>query len=75
MNGTRIFIASLLVAGAAIGAPADYFPLQVGNSWAYRVTQGRLSRPGAVNIERIERVEGRDYFRVDFFEQPLLILR
>ena len=73
MNGKRTFIASLLVASAAFGATADYFPLQVGNSWAYRVTQGRLSRPGTVNIERTERVEGREYYRVSFFEQSLLI--
>ena len=69
MNGTRISTAKLiglLFAAAAICAAApDYFPLQVGNSWAYRVTQGRLSRPGTINVEAKETIEGREYFRVD----------
>lgn len=73
MNGLRTFTASLLLIGATTAEAADYFPLQVGNSWAYRVTQGRFSRPGTVNIERIERVDGRDYYRVAFFEQSLLL--
>ena len=74
MRGTKTFIAaSLLIAGAAFGAGPDYFPLQVGNSWVYRVTQGRFSQPGAVNVERTERVDGRDYYRVSFFNDSLLI--
>lgn len=39
----------------------------------YRVTQGRLTEPGAVNVEGTQRVEDREYYRVRFFSQPLLI--
>ena len=73
MFGIKIITANLLFAGAIFAAGAEYFPLQVGNSWVYRVTQGRLSRPGTINVERTERVEGREYYRVSFFEDSLLI--
>lgn len=77
MNGTKISIAKLtcvFAAAAALhGATPEYFPLQVGNSWAYRVTQGRISRPGTINVEALQTIEGRDYYRVNFFEQPVFI--
>ena len=77
MNGTKIStvkLIGLLFAGAAVCAAApDYFPLQVGNSWVYRVTQGRLSRPGTINVEARETVDGREYFRVQFFEDTLYL--
>jgi hypothetical protein len=64
----------LLAAAAALHAAAqDFFPLQVGNSWAYRVTQGRLSRPGTINVEAVQTIDGRDYFRVNYFEQPVYL--
>jgi hypothetical protein len=77
MNGTRTSIARLtclLAAAAALHAAVpEYFPLQVGNSWAYRVTQGRMSRPGTINVEALQTFEGRDYFRVNFFEQQVFV--
>jgi hypothetical protein len=77
MNGTRISITrltGLLFAAAVLCAAApDYFPLQVGNSWAYRVTQGRTSRAGTINVEARETIEGRDYFRVNFFENTVYL--
>lgn len=73
MRGTRIFIVSALLAGGLLAGGSDYFLLQTGNSWAYQITQGRLSRPSAINVEGVESIEGRDYFRVSFFEQSLLL--
>ena len=77
MNGTKISTArliGLLFAAAALCAAApDYFPLQVGNSWAYRVTQGRMSRPGTINVEARETIDGREYFRVKFFEDTVYL--
>ena len=73
MNGTRISITRLIgllfAAAVLCTAATDYFPLQVGNSWAYRVTQGRMSRPGTINVEARETIDGRGYFRVNFFEE------
>ena len=78
MNGTRISTARLIgllfAAAAVCAAASDYFPLRAGNSWAYRVTQGRLSRPGTINVEARETIEGREYYRVNFFED-LIYLR
>ena len=77
MNGTRISTARLIgllfAAAAVCTAAPDYFPLQPGNSWAYRVTQGRLSRPGTINVEARETIDGREYFRVNFFEDMLYL--
>lgn len=77
MNGIRISTAKLiglLFAAAAVCAAApDYFPLQVGNSWVYRVTQGRLSQPGTINVEARETIEGRDYYRLSFFENTIYL--
>jgi len=59
---------------AALQAAAtDYFPLQVGNSWAYRVTQSQTTRPGTINVEAQQTIEGRTYYRVNFFEQTLYL--
>lgn len=71
MRGIKTFIVSAFMAATLAGS--DYFPLQVGNSWAYQITQGRVSRPGTINVEAIESVEGQSYFRVSFFEQSLLL--
>ncbi|MBC7924528.1 MAG: hypothetical protein H7039_02630 [Bryobacteraceae bacterium] len=61
---------------AAIGTAAtpDYFPLQTGNSWAYRVSQGRLpGRSAAVNVGEQVSAGGRQYFKVQFFERDFLV--
>jgi hypothetical protein len=79
MLGTKTTIArtfAFVVAAANLCAAApDYFPLQVGNSWVYRVTQGRMSAPGTVEVQARETLDGREYFRVKFFENEKLYLR
>jgi hypothetical protein len=60
-------LALALVSTAASAAPED-FPLEVGNSWIYRVTEGRISRPGTVEVRAHETIEGRAYYRVNFFD-------
>jgi hypothetical protein len=62
-----------LFAVTASAATPEYFPLQVGNSWVYKVTQGRLSKPGTVQVEAREPLDGREYFRVRFFEDTLYL--
>jgi hypothetical protein len=73
MNGIRTSIAKLacvFAAAAALqGATSDYFPLQVGNSWVYRVTQGRSTRPASINVEAVQPLNGADYYRVNFFDR------
>jgi hypothetical protein len=72
MHGIKISTAStLLFAVAAAAAGPEYFPLQTGNSWVYRVTQGRATRPATVEVGERERIDGRDYYRVNFFERTL----
>ncbi len=70
MRGIRTFIAStlLLTAAAALfGAEPDYFPLAVGNSWVYRVTEGRIPDAQVVEVSGTSAFDGRDYYRVQFF--------
>ncbi|MDZ4798791.1 MAG: BsuPI-related putative proteinase inhibitor [Bryobacteraceae bacterium] len=47
--------------------------MQTGNSWMYRVTQGRINRPGAVNVGEAVEVEGRQYYKLQFFDRDLLV--
>ena len=51
----------------AIAAP-EYFPLRVGNSWVYKVTQGRTAtEPQVVEVQALETIDGNSYYRVSFF--------
>jgi hypothetical protein len=63
----------LLSATSLFSASTEYFPLQIGNSWVYRSMQGRLNRIQTIAVESIETVEGRNYYRVRFFERSLLV--
>ena len=65
MRGTRTFIASALLLSAAVaafGAEPDYFPLAVGNSWVYRVTEGPLPDVQVVEVSGTAAIGGRDVF-------------
>ena len=77
MLGTRTIISklalSLTFATLSFAAGQEYFPLEAGNSWVYRVTQGRTSRSGTIDVLGREALEGREYFRVRFFENNLLL--
>jgi hypothetical protein len=69
MFGTKTFTASLLLAAATLSAAAtpEYFPLQQGNSWAFRSTS-RLG-PGTQTIEVLgkETIQNREYTKVGVF--------
>jgi hypothetical protein len=76
MLGIRTITAStlLLISTIAVSAQtADYFPLQVGNSWVYKTSLGRTNRVQTVSVDAIENVDGRDYYRVDFFGSSVLV--
>jgi hypothetical protein len=55
--------------------PADYLPLQVGNSWVYKATQGRLNRVRTIAVEAVENIEGRAYYRIQFFNEQTVLAR
>lgn len=49
----------LLAAGVA---SAQYFPLQVGNQWIYRVDEGPVKDLKVAAIERSEKIDDKEYF-------------
>jgi hypothetical protein len=70
MRGTKTTILNALLLAAslpAFGADPDYFPLAVGNSWVYKVTQGRLPDVETIEVTGTMRFNGRDYYAVKFF--------
>jgi hypothetical protein len=78
MLGTKTITASLFVnlfGGALVAQTPDYFPLQKGNAWMYRATQGRLNPVQTISVEDTETIDGRTYWRVEFFGRSLLLRR
>jgi len=81
MRGTKtiinkLFVTTLLSLGAAASLSAasnNYFPLQSGNSWAYRVTQGRSVKTATINVSEAVTVENRQYYRLQFFDGDFLV--
>lgn len=76
MHGTRIFISSSLLLLSmpmfANAASPEYFPLRVGNSWVYKVTQGRFAtEPRTIEVEAPQLFRGQEYFRVSYFGQTV----
>src|SRR5215203_5774738 len=76
MLGTKTFTASLLIGAAALSfaAQPDYFPLQSGNSWAYKGTS-RLVTPTTqtIDVEGTERFRDQEYFRVGFLGRTVFL--
>src|SRR5829696_1556570 len=76
MRGIKTFIVSALLltaAGSAFGADPDYFPLAVGNSWVYKVTEGRIPDVQTVEVTGNSTFEGRTYFNVSFFGRAVFL--
>lgn len=71
MLGTKTFTNSslllVLLGGISFSATPDYFPLQVGNSWVYKVTQGRVQDTQVVEVTESRSLDGRIYYNVRFF--------
>lgn len=59
MHGFMRMILWLLAAGLA---QAQYFPLQVGNQWIYRVDEGPVKDLRVAEILRTETINEREYF-------------
>jgi len=64
MSGTRTSTVSLilllLTAGLLAGANPDYFPLQVGNTWVYRIS-GAVASAETIEITRWDWIGDRPY--------------
>ena len=76
MLGIRTITASalLLLSSAAVpAATPDYFPMQVGNSWVYKTTQGRISNVQTIAVEAIDQIDSRNYYRVQFFGHTVFV--
>ncbi|MDX1981903.1 MAG: BsuPI-related putative proteinase inhibitor [Bryobacteraceae bacterium] len=64
-----------LFASAAFAQEAAYFPLQTGNQWIYRVTEGRIpAAPWVVEVTGTRTVAGNEYYVVSGFRQPRELL-
>lgn len=61
MRGRKIFTISLALAGLASAAQPDYFPLQPGNQWVYRIGGGGGDRFLTLEIARTGHFGGRTY--------------
>jgi hypothetical protein len=56
--------------------PLDYFPLQVGNSWVFRLLQDRTDAENAfksISVEGLEPINGREYFTVRYFNKTVAL--
>jgi hypothetical protein len=76
MLGIKTITASatlILSAASIFAATPEYLPLQVGNSWVYKATQGRVNRVQTISVDSIENVEGRGYYRVTYFGSSVLV--
>lgn len=77
MNGTKISTAKLFCIGllttAAYGAGPEYLPLEVGNTWTYRVTQGRAVQPAVIEVVGRETVNSNAYYRLNAFGTSALV--
>jgi hypothetical protein len=74
MLGIKISTASLLFAAATFSyaAAPEYFPIQNGNSWAYK-SNSRLAggRTQTIDVEAIQSFRNQDFFRVRFLGRTI----
>jgi hypothetical protein len=64
-----------LLAVAAFGQDASYFPLDTGNQWIYRVAEGRIpASPWVVEVTGTRTIGGNEYAVVTGFRQPWELL-
>jgi hypothetical protein len=76
MPGPKTFILSALVlatSATAFGADPEYFPLAVGNSWVYKVTEGRIPDVQVVEVTGTASLDGRSYFSVMFLGREVFL--
>lgn len=78
MLGTRTFTTSLVLAlaGSAFALqPSDYFPLQVGNQWVYRVRGASAAQPVALAITESRDFGANLYYHTEGFGTSAVWLR
>jgi hypothetical protein len=76
MRGIKTITASalfLITSAVAPAAAQEYFPLQVGNSWVYKTTQGRVNRVQTIGVEAVETIDNRNFYRVQYFENTVFV--
>ena len=64
MAKSRLVLLVLLLAVCAAPARADYFPLQVGNQWVYRVGSFLALNTFTMEIVEAGEFDGRTYYRL-----------
>src|SRR4051812_32997521 len=75
-TSTRRLPLFLALAGSLFTAEAatpDYFPLQTGNSWAYRISQGRQTTAGTINVGSTVSANGQTYYQLQFFDRSVML--
>lgn len=68
--------AGALFSSALLAQTPSYFPLQVGNSWLYRLSDARSTAPDryrSISVEGEETIGGIPYFQVRYFGQFVLL--
>ena len=67
--------ASSLLTTALVAQTPAYFPLQVGNSWLYRLKNSRAGedRYRSISVEGRETIGGREYFTVNYMGRTLAL--
>jgi len=75
MKYLKLFAAAFLLSSPGFAQDADYFPLQVGNQWVYKVTGPAGSNPFTVEVAGTETIGGNEYFSVIGFPGHALLLR
>jgi hypothetical protein len=76
MPGTKTITASLFLAAAtlSLAATPDYFPLQPGNSWAFRgAARWFNSTPQSIEVQGKERLRDQEYSKVNFFGRTIYL--
>ena len=75
MLGIKTFTASLLFAAATLSTAAEpeYFPLQQGNSWAYRSASRLGTGTQSIEVQGKETLQNREYTKVSFFGRPIYL--
>src|SRR5688572_10098871 len=66
----KLFLAFITICSASLAQTANYFPLETGNAWMYRLSGGGTNTAFlTISVEGRETVNGFDYSRVRYFDR------
>jgi len=69
-----LLAATFVSSSLAVAQAGDYFPLEVGNTWLYRLAGAQPETTfRTVSVEGTETLNGREYFRVVYFGRTLFL--